>query len=130
MRLQNFGADKSLEQDGNWINIGGDQWLLIARLGNPRYAIEFQRLLKPHIKEIRRADLPKGMLELQKKALAKTILLGWEGLKDDKGQLVEFSPDMALECLIDNQDFFELVQSLAEDRENFQERQEAEGLGN
>lgn len=129
-RLQNFGADKDLENNGNWIDIGGGQSLLIARLGNVAYTDELQRLMKPHLKELRRNEIPKQMMGLQKKAIAKTILLGWKGLKEVDGKTVEYSQDMALECLNDNQDFFVMVQDLAQDRENFQEKITEDSLGN
>jgi hypothetical protein len=114
-----YATDEVAEVEGRWQKIGKDAKVLVARTGNARYQKEFRKALERH-----EGDLGTGSEEADKLAeeilievMAKTILLGWEGLSY-QGQTVEYSVDMA-KTLLRVKDFRKRVMAIADNLENF-----------
>lgn len=123
-----YATDEQAEIEGRWHKIGGKSRVLVARTGNANYVKEFRKLLERH-----EADLGTGSDEADKlseeilvEVMAKTILLGWEGL-EFQGQPVEYSVEMA-KTLLRVKDFRKRVSAIADSLENFRIRtEEAQG---
>jgi hypothetical protein len=96
-RIDAVRSDLNKENQGVWVPYQMGIELKVARLGNPAYQ---QALVT--LTEARKALL--GCMELsddqradvQKEAVARTVLLDWRGIEDDEGNPIPYSPDQAL----------------------------------
>ena len=123
-----FGTNKVAEIEGKWNDIGDGIKLLVARIGNPEYQKEFQRISKPHKRALRRGSLNDEVAErLLIKVMAKNILLDWKGLEED-GVVVPYSYDNAIRILTEYKDLRDYVSDIANEMESFRadEDEEAE----
>lgn len=76
---EQFGVDSELAQTGVWVSVDGNGTRLhVAAMPNPA----FEKYLAPHYRRFRSLgeDVPEGIYE---EAIAKTVLLGWEGIDHD-----------------------------------------------
>jgi hypothetical protein len=127
--FKTFGTDTKKEQDGVWIDLGDGGSMKIARMGNPDYIKEFQKITKPHRQAIRRGTLSEEVSQdLLVQAMAKHILLDWKGLKYNDGADIPYSVEEAKKMLSSLKDFRDYVTEMANAAENFKEEvdQEAE----
>lgn len=114
-----YGTDKEKEKKGVWEDLGDGARVLVARIGNPNYRKIFEQLTKPYSKSIRRGTLSEEKAtELIIKSLAKSVLLGWEGLKED-GKLLKHSEAEAIRLMTEYPDFRDQVQEIANDLETY-----------
>jgi hypothetical protein len=123
-----FGTNKTDEIEGKWNDIGDGIQILVARIGNPEYQKEFQRISKPHKRALRRGSLNDEVAErLLIKVMAKNILLDWKGLEED-GVVVPYSYDNAIRILTEYKDLRDYVSDIANEMESFRadEDEEAE----
>lgn len=122
MDINSYAVDIEKEQNGSWIEIDDDGTeLLIARMNNPAYKREIERLKAPYRKQIRKDELSEEKsAEILAKAMAKTILLGWRGLTIN-GQEHPYTYENALHLLTDPKykEFLSHVIMLSNDIENF-----------
>lgn len=131
MKLQNFATDESLEEQGVWVNLGNGVEVKVARMGNSAHKAEWRKLQQPHLKEIRLNTLDEETArDLALKALSRTILLDWSGIKDVDGKEVEYSEENAYEALRDNRDFRNAIEEIASEREAFKEELEEDSQKN
>jgi hypothetical protein len=122
-----FGTDTKKEQDGVWIDLGDGGSMKIARMGNPDYIKEFQRITKPHRQAIRRGTLSEEVSQdLLVQAMAKHILLDWKGLKYNDGTDIVYSVEEAKKMLSSLKDFRDYVTEMANSAENFKEEVDQE----
>ena len=110
-----FGTDDSLEKEGVVIDYGEFQ-IRIARAGGSNQ--KFNRLLeaktKPHRRIIETENMDQKLAnKLLMEVYSKTVVLGWEGVKDDKGKDIPFTPEACLNLFKDNRDFFDDIQAQA-----------------
>lgn len=117
---KSFATDPKLEADGVWMEVGDGASLLIARTGNPKHSELVARHVRPIARRIEKGLVPKEKTrKLLAKIYARSILLGWKGIEDETGAEIPYSAAKAEELLHDLPDFFDLVQSLADDRAAF-----------
>ena len=101
-RIDAIRADLDKESKGVWVPYELGIELKVARLGNPAYQAVLTSLVNA-----RKALL--GCLELsadqradvQKQAVARTVLMDWRGIEDEQGNPVLYSPEKALEWFRD-----------------------------
>ena len=114
-----FGTNKNAEIEGIWQDIGDGVSLLIARIGNPQYQKEFQKIAKPHRRALRRGTLSDEVAEkLLIKAMAKNILLDWKGLEED-GEPIPYSYENAVRILTEYKDLRDYVSDMANEIDAF-----------
>jgi hypothetical protein len=120
MKFSQFATDLCAEEDGVNIELGGGASLLIARIGNSRYRAAMREALKPYATKAARAAITdEEWLEINCKVEAETILLGWDGWKQDDGRKAAYSKKAAYEMLHGLKDFRALVLRYAEDQATF-----------
>ena len=125
-----FGTNKVAEIEGKWNDIGDGIELLVARIGNPEYQKEFQRISKPHKRALRRGSLNDEVAErLLTKVMAKNILLDWEGLEED-GVAVPYNYDNAVRILTEYKDLRDYVSDIANEMESFKAEEDEEAEKN
>ena len=140
-KLAQFETDLDKELAGVWVDYDDGIRLLVARIGNPKYAKLIKRLRKPHERRLARADLDSDLLTgLIQKAMASTVLLGWENItedqEDEEGNIVEvevpYSAEKALDYLTNPKlrDFYADVLTFATQQENYLQDAEEALVGN
>ena len=101
--LQDLMVDKEKMEKGVWKDFvpfyGVSVRLLIASSNNPEYIKEVGKLIRENLKAIRGDNTGKVEQESIKPAVARYLLLGWEGIDDDKGSPIPYSYDAALSIL-------------------------------
>lgn len=131
--VNNLRANPSKELDGVWVDIptkDGVLRLRIARIGNPSYQGEIERLTRPLRLQTRLGTVDMATMEnITIKAMAKYILLGWEGLDDGDQKNVPYSVEKAEE-LLRIPDFNDLVAAYARDAQLFRDEDEQAVAGN
>lgn len=96
--------------------------LRIAKLPNPQYEDALMRYSRSSKVAMRVSGDTKLMQEAVRHAVAKAVLLGWEGLTEtDKpdSPAIPYSPEKALEIFEEYPDLYSFVLQIANDPENF-----------
>jgi len=127
-----FGVDKRREIEGVWFDdeFEGDTKCLIARIGNPTYQKEFQRIAKPHKRALRKGTLNDDVAEnLLTRAMANSILLDWVDMYEN-GKKLLYSSDEAFRVMKEYKDFREIVSDVANEIEAFRLEEEKEAEKN
>ena len=138
MKLSTITPDRDLAQAGVWRDFGpeidGEQMrLLIAWNGNEHFMEKQARLLRNATQQMAGRDLPQEtQTKIQRKAMAGTILLGWENWdeEDGSGKIPDHLEDgsfneYAAIMLLENQMVHQFV-ALASNRvEDFQKVEDA-----
>lgn len=121
-----YATDETLENNGTWVDIGGGARLLIARSGNRKHAKLLTKEVERHRKVLDIGDeiADQKNDEIMIDVMARTILLGWEGVSF-KGQKLDYSVENAKKVLA-LRDFRVHVAKLSDDIEIFRLREEAE----
>jgi len=92
----------------------------IAKLGNPRFVAEVQRLQKPHLTMLRSGlDCSKIVDEITIKAMAKAIVLDWEGFELD-GETFQYNQENAEMILREFSPLREFVSQVSSENNSFQ----------
>jgi hypothetical protein len=116
---QTFATDVKLETEGVWKDLGEGAELKVARIGNPAYNKEMQRLMKPYKHLVSRGALSEDVAQkILIEAMAKTILVDWKGLKDG-GKVIKYSTKAAIDMLTKYKDFRDLISTLAGEMTTF-----------
>lgn len=125
-----FATNKEKEEKGVWANGPDGSRFLIARAGNPIFLKLSGQLLKPYRKLIQmgRAD-DKVINEISAEVTSRTVLLGWEGVKDD-GKEVPYSQEEAKRRLLEYTDFADFISGLAQTAALFQDQEQEEAVKN
>lgn len=116
-----FKTDEKLEKEGIELNYDGVIFR-IARAGmnNLPYQRAMERLTKPYRRAIQNNQMSGDkLLDIIKQVYAETIILGWEGVKDENDQPLEFNKENCLKVLRDLPELFLDIKSQAENHTLF-----------
>ena len=121
-----YATDPELEAKGTWVPQPGGSKLLIARSGNRAYSKLLNSLVEENQEILNANDdvADKTSEEISVKVMAKTILLGWEGVTY-KGASLPYTLDNAV-MLLGHRDFRMLVGRLADKQANYRLKKEVE----
>ncbi|HOK44370.1 MAG TPA: hypothetical protein PLK67_00460 [Bryobacteraceae bacterium] len=116
-----FQTDKTLEKEGIILDYG-DFKIKIARAGGANVA--FQKALaskiRPYKRQIDAGTIPDDVAEkLLLDVYAESVVLGWEGVTDEKGKPLPFSKENVVKLFSDLPDLFRDVQNQAAAISNF-----------
>jgi len=101
-RIDAVRADLDKESKGVWVPYELGIELKVARLGNPGYQESLVKLTDARKALMGSIELSQDQrMDVQKEAVARTVLMDWRGIEDDQGNPVPFSPDKALEWFRD-----------------------------
>lgn len=124
-KLNELKTDVKKETNGMWLDFALGIRLKIARARNPNYQELLRELTEPHRSDLRKDQVEQKVIDatadILKQVRAKTILLDWENIEDEKGVEIPYSPEKALEFFRDPElkDFYSFVVISSEDRDNF-----------
>lgn len=113
-----FKTDPKIEEDGVLLELAGAGTFTVARAGggNKAFAKRLEALMKPHRRQVQRGSMQNDVAEaIMHQVYAETILLGWEGVTDEKGETLEFSQAAAKKLFKDLPDLFRIIQETAQD---------------
>lgn len=121
MDLSQFDVSDELSVRGCWVSIGKDAKLRVARMNNESYREFIKKKTKPYRSAMRAGTLDEDLMtEIVVQAMARHILLDWDGLTE-KGAKIPYTVEKAEEILRTKEPFRDLVLSLSQDQELFQE---------
>jgi len=127
---ESFGVDKRKEVEGVWEDLGGGTMVLVARAGNPKFTRLLQKLSRPHRHAIKSDSLPEDVaMEMLIKTMSKTVLLDWDGMKED-GKEIVYSSNEAVRLLTEYPDFRDYISGLSRSMEIFRAVGDEESEGN
>ena len=119
----NVDNEFSKTKDGVWVEFEGSRFL-IAHMSNLRFQRKLANLRQPHLSKINRNTIdPKLSQEITCKAMAGTILLGWDHVVNNVGEKVEFTEELAASVLVKQPDVREFVSDYAVNLEHFRDDQ-------
>jgi len=133
MRISKMRTDPALEKSGAWVVWNGDARVRVRRLGNYEYRKAIAEALKPHRALIRAGALPEATMEaITTAAIARHVLVGWDGFQDDSDREIEYDFEIAVQLLSDPRyhDLYEFVLAAATRMENFRAEEKEDDLGN
>lgn len=124
--FEQYATDESLENNGTWFEIGGGAKVLVARSGNRAYTKYLTKEVQRYQRTLDREDDVAGVKsdEIMTEAMARHILLGWEGIKF-KGEPLVYSFENAKKLLA-LKDFKRDVLKFADDMDAYKLKQEKE----
>lgn len=113
-----YAINEDTENKGTWMEVG-DAKFLVARAGNRAYAKLLSKEVERNQKALDRKDDAADTLseKIMVKVLAKTILLGWEGVQYQGADMV-YSFDNAV-MLLQHKEFRREIIKLADDFDAF-----------
>lgn len=121
MDLSQFDVSDELSTRGCWVSIGKDAKLRVARMNNESYREFIKKKTKPYRSAMRAGTLDEDLMtEIVVQAMARHILLDWDGLTE-KGVKIPYTVEKAEDILRTKEPFRDLVLSLSQDQELFQE---------
>lgn len=130
MDLSEFDVSDTLSVEGRWVDIARGAKLRIARMNNEKYRDFIKKKTKPYRSAIRAGSVDEDLMtEIIIQAMARHILLDWEGITE-KGSTLAHTVETAERILRDKEPFRELVASLASDQQLFQEAEVEEAEKN
>jgi hypothetical protein len=122
--IRDTKTNHSAETEGVWVDYQSGSRLLLARFENEKaqtYRIESFRENESVIKGKDLVKADEKAREISTKALAKFVLLGWEGIVDDNGEAVPYSEELAYHYLTESRDFARDVIFESNQREKYLE---------
>ena len=122
MLYKKFKTDPKIEEKGVWIDYGDGVKVKIARAGGANAA--FKKAVERHARKYRH-QLRTGLMPADKadavlrEVFADTVILDWEGVTDEDGNVLEFTRENVVKVLEDLPDFFQDLQEQASNIELF-----------
>lgn len=121
MDLSEFNVNDTLALEGQWVPISQDAQLRIAKFNNEKYRDFVKKKMKPYRSAMRAGSVDEDLVqEIVIQGMARHVLLDWKGLTE-KGEALPYSQARAEELLRKMEPFRDLVMSLSQDAQLFQE---------
>lgn len=131
---EKFKTDKKAEaQDGIWLDYGAAGRIRIHRAGgaNQRFSELAKARLKPYTRQMQMGTLdPKLSQDIMIGMYADAVIVEWDGVKGESGELLEFNRENVVKLLTDLPDLFGDIQTAAQDHSLFLASVQEEISGN
>jgi hypothetical protein len=125
MRLSDLITDKELEENGVWVPFDSGMRVKVCRLRNAK-AQEFLRRNKLAMRDTSTEEGKALFCTM----IATAVLVDWDGLVDDDGAAIPYTPAKAVEVFKLSPDFLNEVIELASQRELFHQTDAKESAKN
>lgn len=120
--FKQFATDPQAEKDGIRFEIGVNSQgetiaFQIARAGgqNVRYVKAIEAKTKPYRMQIQAGTIdPEIAARLMRDVFAESVVIGWEGVEDENGQLLTYSPEAAATLFEQLPELYALLQEQAQ----------------
>jgi hypothetical protein len=97
-------------ENGVWVEMKGGYWLCIA-VDWPKRIAAAKSEIEAGMRDAEESAARVSTLE--ELGLAYGVLLGWQGLIEDDGRIMEFTPERALRAFKEHPEFRKIVSSVA-----------------
>lgn len=120
-------TDRNLETEGVWVPYFGGSKLKIASMQSPIYKAYLAKLAKKHKLQLDddNDDAVELVSQITAQAMAKHILLDWEGIDLPGKPDAKYTPELGEEVLLRAAKFKEFVAEAADEHTNFKTTAEA-----
>lgn len=128
-----YETDTSLEEEGVWVEIGGGVNVKVAALGNKNHQKAMEKMFAPYKAQRRNGSLDAEIEEdIHTKAIAKAVLVDWEGVTDREGDILPYNFENAYKILADEslKRFKGNILFLAKEAETFKKQEQEEAVKN
>ena len=120
--FKQFATDPQAEKDGIRFEIGVNSQgetiaFQIARAGgqNVRFAKSMESKTKPYKTQIQTGTIdPETAARLMREVFAESVVIGWEGVEDEGGKLLQYSPEAAATLFEQLPELYALLQEQAQ----------------
>lgn len=131
-RLSQISVSQAKVKDGRWVEYDMGIRLKIGSQMSIGYRNARDKVMKPHMKRVRRGASTEEILRLQVPAVAQHILVGWENIEDDSGNPIPYTAEAAAEILSDPRyrDIYDFVLQESSDLDSYREEISEESKGN
>lgn len=110
---------------------GARIWLRRAGGSNTMFDKVQDAVTKPYRRQIQQSILEEGKArELDATVYARAVVIDWQGVTDENGQLLECTEENIVKLFTELPDLFVDVKQHASDMANFRDAQRAEDAGN
>lgn len=125
--LEAYIPNRRLElEDGVWLRFPGDRAICIMRAGgsNAKFARLFQSLIRPYKRQLDAGTLDDETNDqVMHQVYAQAVVKDWEGIKDDKGKPVPYTPSRGEEFFEAFPEVFKEIVEQANKLSNFVENE-------
>lgn len=129
--LERYQTDKNLEEEGVWVDLGGNVQVKVARITSRKSKEVRRKLERPMVRKNRSDDLSIDQLEqLMTEQLAQAVIKDWRGVTDDEGNDLPCTVENCRTILTKFPDFREDVATASLEKETFRTAALQEELGN
>lgn len=129
--LDRYQTDKSLEEEGVWVDFGGGVMVKVARITSAKSREVRRRLERPLARKNRNEELTLDQLEhLMIEQLSQAVVKDWKGVTDEKGKELPCTVENCRDILNKFPDFREDVATVSMEKATFQQNRMQDELGN
>lgn len=124
-----FKTDDKLESEQGILLDFGEFRIRILRASkkNKKYTIAMKKIQNRYQKQIQKNILPEDKAhEIMMSVYSEAIVIGWEGIKDEKGKDIPYSKETCFGLFNELPEMFKMVVEEAESISNFQKEKEDE----
>ena len=120
-----YQTDAAKEMNGTWLDIDEGVRFLVSRFGGKNQS-KIKKLqsthIKPYARQIQLGTMdPEKEREVYVKVFVEACMLGWEGVLDDKDNVIEFDKKTAVALFKELPDLFDDVVSIVTEPDIFKE---------
>lgn len=121
MKLSEMMVDKKAQEEGEWVDWRDGVRVKVRSAETAAYSKLHEKLQKPYANILRHGGrIPREKTEeILIQCLAECVLVDWDGIIDDDGKPIKYTPEKALKFLTEAIDFRDFVTMAAYDRNNF-----------
>ena len=131
MKLNKFMSDSKLAIEGIWEDIGEGLRVRVARMNNPKYREYMRKMARNQARTFRRVGGGiDDIFDIQQRAVARFVLLEWDGLEDDDGNVIAYSEEEALKIFKRCPDFYDMIIEIGSDADLFRRHEQEDAKGN
>lgn len=129
--LERYQTDKTAEEEGVWVDFGGNVQVKVARITSKKSKEVRRKLERPLVRKNRSDDLSVEQLEyLMTEQLAQAVIHDWKGVTDDEGNELIFTVDNARAVLNKFPDFREDIATASLEKETYRTAALKDEMGN
>jgi len=119
---EQFGTNKQLESDGIDLEIAPGVRFTVKRMGssNKKYQQLLAKLSRPYKRQMDNGTLDDEIArKMLRMAFIQTVLIGWDGVTNKKGKMLDFNVENADSLFSDLPDLFDTLSEEAQRTANF-----------
>jgi len=126
-----YGTDQKKERDAG-VEVefpeGVRMWIRRAGGSNTRFERALDAVMKPYRRQIQQNLLEEGKArELEARVYARAVIIDWEGVTDEKGNVLDCTEENIVKLFTDLPDLFTEIKQQAQELANFRlEQREAD----